>query len=92
MFRDVRFHEEFSPFKAMPNSQPIPDLFFDIVLPLPQPDVDPLLPTEPEPIQLPVEPDVPSCPPTSAMELRRASRVSRPPSYLQQYLCHNVTD
>ena len=90
--RDVKFCESVFPFHKSSAFEHLPNLFGDVVLPTPQPD----LPIVPPPDLQPANPDSPlisdgvvhieHSDPTS-VATRRSTRVSRPPSYLNDCQC-----
>ena len=77
------FHGAIFPFYTLPTTAPHMDLFADIVIPLPYTDsgVD-TIPPQPIPV-VDSQPVVPS--------LRRSTRNHRPPSHLNDFVCHNVS-
>ena len=93
--RDVEFHEGVFPFHHLSECQTDIDPFPDLVLPTPQPLPDQSLPLAQ--VNPPVADNAPSSAApsvstasTPAEPLRRSSRITRPPSYLRDYDCHNV--
>lgn len=104
--RDVVFHENTFPFHNLPHNDQMPDLFPDLVLPKPLPDItsEPVLipiTTQNSPDTTTVQPPNEEPQPQSVVDnppslviatpLRRSTRTPNPPSYLSQYQCHNVS-
>ena len=94
--RDIKFCESLFPFHKTSTVEPLLDLFRDVVLPILQPDLPNPNQLEPQPTGFPTGSTPP--PPHSAktihvdfaaplaiVALRRSSRVSKPPSYLNDY-------
>ncbi|XP_025692771.1 uncharacterized protein [Arachis hypogaea] len=99
---DVIFHEDTMPFAQNPHTQLNNDIFFDVVLP------NPILDSEPLP-NAPTIPSVPKIPqpstttntqsqilplienqisPSTSIQPRRSTRTKHTPSYLHDYICH----
>ena len=82
--RDVVFHKQVFPFHSLDPSTIIVDPFPDLVLPQPGHDVP-----SPPSVSVSFPPALVSVP--SELALRNSTKVTRPPSYLQNYHCHLLT-
>ena len=97
--RDVVFHEEIFPFHTVRPSASVLDPFPDLVLPIPQADLDMPSTSQPSHDQQQLQDSSPhdSMPgpstivPHESANLRRSNRIAHPPSYLREFHCSLVT-